>query len=833
VFLVVFLESLAVWFLGLLTVDAALQGTMHSVIIRLGLNYFTAVSVLSRLEAWELEGALGKEFSELIVDMFKNSLAFDGGVLAHLMGLECLFGMRHAESNRESAQGNSDGGAWQIQKSQTIFWVAAPCVWMVGIAVMSLTLFQCYHSFVMWRHWWKRDFLTPLRESAQREFDYYDDDEFIKQYRIWGVFRQKAVYAGICTRFKVVLSDSIPLLVISYFVILPTTLRELVVTLSCEKLGNDASEYRLLSAPDVKCWHGDHLPYAIIAIIGIVVWGVVVPGLLTFNTFHQGEELSVHHGLKTHIGWLSDGYEADFCYWEGIVHLRKLTFILIGIIPDLSRSSELALYQMTSVTAMLVHLTVKPFDNRAGQLLDEIELRGLNFFSYLVVSLQVVLLANPHGADYDLVTIFFTGGILVVSSLLLCTSLQSFEAVFKFCSAGVCGAMVALCYAENIQELREMMAFGLVVLAYSVNVFFILWMLWKITGELSELLVAQVARSSAEKLAQEEKMHDMHLQLSKDAHHPKHHDQEAPLARQPFAALAARLVTGQTTLLGRLKRLLSCANQGSGALINYDHKSGDLVLGLHPETYMHDPNLSAYSRRMLARLGPFLSDDEREFLAESIQDAIVHIIVGCETDNISVDILEFLFRYVFASHYHKKELMGEAGMMEGNNDKDQAPALVWGEQPTTKTMHTSKSKMGAKIGQMMFRDEVFKVGLSADQFMTQMNEITMMGKHHTEELLSGFLERKQADERQRDELGDTKGTWASQAPPLSDQFAAWNPPQGDRAMLQDVGEVEEEEEYPSDLERYPSATIGTTSDQLRADQVLVLRDGLGIVPVAP
>jgi hypothetical protein len=188
----------------------------------------------------------------------------------------------------------------------------------------------------------------------------------------------------------------------------------------------------------------------------------------------------------------------------------------------------------------------------------------------------------------------------------------------------------------------------------------------------------------------------------------------------------------------RLSNCLSCLDaSGSGALIYFDVHSRELVLGLHPETYMHDPSLSAYTRRMLARLGPFLTDEEREFVAMSLHDAIAHIIIECDYDKITVHLLEFLIRYTFASHFHKRELLG------GTHEEDDGEvAMVWGTPKITLTMSVSKLK--TNLVDLMFDHEVFKHGITSTVFQSVLMQITMMPRIEAEELLSKFLEKHAA-----------------------------------------------------------------------------------------
>lgn len=731
VVIVFVLTSFAVWFLAMLTVDAALWGTMHAVIIRLLLSYFTAVSVLARIQPWEIEHAFGDVYSKMITDLFQNSLGFDGGLLVQWMGLECIFGKSYKLASHSTA------AQWPIVKSQTVFWSVAPCVWMPVLGLVSILVFEVYTVFVKCRHCLKKEVIIRLSQM-----DSGDSDAFMRDYRLCGLFRTKAVYGGCRMRFRVVLEDSVPLMSISYFLMIPTLLRQLIITLSCETLGKEATEWRLLAAPEVACWTGDHLPWAIFAIFAILIWGLLLPGLMTLFLWRRRASFGFDACLATRVGWLSDGFESGYVYWEGVVHFRRVVLILIGMWPELSRASELALYQVTGVAATLLHLSVKPYDNRAGELLDEIELYGLNLFQMLVMSMQVVLLADPNGAIYDLVTVFFTFAVLIFSTVLLCSSLQSFNTFCRIAATLVFSFMVGFCFMD--EKFRHPMAFGLVFLAYVANALFVLWAAWKVFGEIGTLIVDESSRMSRKKEEKEQQKRVIQDKLVAEAHSRKKGEAQATSPSQ--MALAFR--DHGTGYLKRMQKLFFSTKSGSGALIHFDAVNGDLVLGLHPDTYMNDPNLSAYTRRMLARLGPFLTDEEREFVSMSLHDAIYHVIVDCDIDKISVSLLEFLLRYTFARHFHKRVLLGE----KDDEEDDEPKPLTWGEQPlrpagspsASMTSKASISNNGPTLLDLMFDDDgpVFKHGMTAVAFQAQLMHITMLPRKVAEDLLHSFIDRR-------------------------------------------------------------------------------------------
>jgi len=719
VVLFIVLSSLGVWILSILSVDAALWGGMHSVIIRLALNYFTAVSLLARLEYWELSPALGEFRAKTLTSIFDISLRFDGGLLASLMGLECLFGKLS-----DDGQSTKDG-QWPIVKNQILFWSLFPVIWISLLMLVSLLAFEVRTRYSRFRAGIRREIIAWWPGAV----DDSDDDAFKADSRFLGLIRDSGWKCACCARVRHVLKDSTPLVVTSYFLSLPTLLRVLVTTLSCEPIGGEEEQWRLLIAPDVACWEGDHLPWAIVAIVAIFIWGCLVPALMTLFLWVKRFTLIGKPQWTSLLGFLCGGYEIRFVHWEGVVHLRRVLFILVGMWPELPRTSELTLYQIVASAAILTHLSFKPFDNRGGELLDEIELYGLCNFLLLATATQLVLLADPDGADYDLIPVMFTGALITISTLLL-----SQKTLDEIVQAALIVFFLALIILSNLGTyMRQMAAFVFITVALVSNLLFILWLLKEVLMESFNNLVEARARSRRKKEEKELGARESQAALAKGSKKRKSSN------RTSQAELDMHYKKEKPMLEKSLEKVFASARPTSGALIRFDAEAGELVLGLHPDTYMHDPQFSAYTRRLFARLGPFLTDEEREFVAMALADAVRHVIVECDYDIIDVRMLEFLIRITFAWKYQRRESMGELEELDGT-----IKPMVWGEDNEEfvgRSMSKSSTEKRSAFFELLFDDKIFKHGMTAADFQEEMHEITTMKEKDVQDLLTRFLNR--------------------------------------------------------------------------------------------
>jgi len=716
--------SVIIWVIAWLSIDAACWSNMHVVIFRLMLNYYAGASVLSRLEEWELEAKVGTGGVGWLVSSLNALFRFDGGVAAHLLGLECWFG----DIARSLGRVGIDEQWFAIQ-AKTLFWIVAPLAWPILLVGFNVCLFEMY---TCWRKNRARRRGGTLGSSSKSNVSRNNDslDSFVNvphAPRLLGLIRTRAVHLSFCRRVPLAVSDSWPLIVVCQFMLLPTVLRQLAVVLTCDSIGEGESKWRLYAHPEVVCWRGEHLHWAGGAIAAVVVWGIVLPGLMAWYIWTRRARLRCDIHLRARIGFVSDGYEQRWAFWEGVIYARKLIIILISIWPDLTRQAEMAWYQVIGVSAVLLHYSCKPFDNRSGELLDRVELYGLCLFLLQVTFVQFVLLADPS-EQYDLLAVLLSCLLISVASLLFVvrSSLVTFYAdtilaVFLF-------ALTVTYWFAGGPPKRELTAFAMLFMAVMLNACFVAWLAFLITKQIIEAVAEILARN---------KMRAEKRSLSKSAPETVHNKlkHSKSIAQAMFSGFFSRVPLPKWFSIKDLwHKIMSAHFDSLGALVWFDTETQELVLGLHPDRFANDKRISSYIRRKLVALGPFLSDEERKFIAMGLRDAFMHLIVECDMNTVHCSLLEFLMRAAFAWHRVQEE--GHHNAIGDETPMDESE----GSLPGRRVSVASDAAEAARFVDMLFDQATFDQGIRAADFQAQLDKFTKMSKEEVARLVDRFLE---------------------------------------------------------------------------------------------
>eukprot|EP00927_Polykrikos_kofoidii_P035472 TRINITY_DN30024_c0_g2_i1.p1 TRINITY_DN30024_c0_g2~~TRINITY_DN30024_c0_g2_i1.p1 ORF type:complete len:937 (-),score=113.32 TRINITY_DN30024_c0_g2_i1:94-2565(-) len=713
VFLVIALECFFVWVLAAMSVNASIWGGLHSVTLRLALNYLTAVSVVARLESWELEAYLGTNFAAIISFLLKILFRFDGGVVVQQMGLVCLFA--------KTSVGAQHHSGWASLKGGTLFWALAPIIWSFAFMLLGVVVIRCHST-------WVRIKRTIGGAKVSTRVHVCEDLEP----RIFGIFRSATSRARGCRQTVMALQDSVPLIVVAVFLCLPTVLRELVATLACERFPDGSrTAWRLLAHPEIVCWEGDHSVYGIFAVLVVVFWGVVVPLSLAVFLRLKRAEIATSRRLRVTWNFVSDGYEPRFAFWEGVVQLRRFVLVVIvGIWPGLTRQAELALYQVIGALALTIHLSGKPFDNRAGELLDRIEQYGLMLFLIIVSALQLVLLARL-GARYDLLPALMTltiGFVCILSFL----GVRGIARILAVIGTGVAVLFVIGTWASDGDSFQRVAAFCVVLLAILINAAYMAWTWFMVFAEAHRAVAASIRRSQSTAKQKDEGAScevTPGMQLALNTRHML-------ASSTPGGTLIPRPTLPETqtgsVFSGIRGVLLSSQSKLEGALIRFDVKTKELILGIDPATALCNPLLSAYAKRQLARLGPFLTDEERKFIAMGFKDALLYIIDDCDINPVNSDMLEFLIRTAFVWRYQKRsaEIASDGGGRTGDKDL--------GRVTSSKADKMSAQVVAPTFGELLFEDGTYATGMTAVDFQAELQRITTMSVEEVEALLDTF-----------------------------------------------------------------------------------------------
>lgn len=576
---------------------------------------------------------------------------------------------------------------------------------------------------------------------------------------------------------------------ICHFVIYPTVVRHLLIMVTCEKLGSDSetADPILLAIPDITCFEGEHMTWALASLAGLFVWGLGIPLALYFFLKANKEKMAINVRIRALTGFVADGYESDFFYWEAVVQLRRFAMLFIAVLP-VDRSGELALYQLVSIGSIVLHLNAKPFDNRAGELLDKIELYGLLNFFLLVSVMQVIFLVDMS-SRMDMLPAFVTGLLVFFAAFFVKRNFLGHSWIFK--AVGLCYfAGVLVVYSLGSEgELRQLAIFLFFMLAATLNLYYVLWValraLQQIRKSAADAFIA--SRTAAKEMPAEESPTGGSPtraggRRSSGGSSPGGRGGRSPKGRGSVLrgstsmldqALDRNAGAETTGFLSKIQAFLAKSEgKSQGALIRYEPGTNELILGLHPDTYMNDPHLSAYARRTLARSGPFLTDQEREYVSMALKDCLQHVIVSLASERVNVGLLEFLCRLAFAWKFRKQELGKEKEEGVGENSTALTNKVNFGgsqtimvapnpapkvhdEEPGTGSI-TAVGGLVAKMAgakwrrkaqnnltRMMFDQATFENGMTAADFQSELQQVMNMSKRKFDEIFKDFMTVKE------------------------------------------------------------------------------------------
>ena len=156
-------------------------------------------------------------------------------------------------------------------------------------------------------------------------------------------------------------------------------------------------------SPDIEYFHGRHLPYGIVALICAVFIAIGLPFLLTFEPFlnHKFNFTKIKPLLDQFQGCYKDKYRCFAGYYM-ICRLLIMTIVIV----DTSNNAVISYSLITACGIIdLIHLLIKPYNNKFINQLDGVILHIIIFISALplfddfrsplVITLAFILLFLP------------------------------------------------------------------------------------------------------------------------------------------------------------------------------------------------------------------------------------------------------------------------------------------------------------------------------------------------------------------------------------------------------------------------------------------------------
>ncbi|SBT75518.1 cysteine repeat modular protein 2, putative [Plasmodium ovale] len=248
-------------------------------------------------------------------------------------------------------------------------------------------------------------------------------------------------------RIQNFLEDMIPMYVTLLFFIHAKTTYFMLTLLDCKAIYyNDKFVEQYMSyAPSVKCdLSKGYAKFFILGISGMVVWGIGIP-IMSYLVLYKNRKNLHSENILFKYGFLNNGFNFQFWYWETIVFLRKILVLLISTVPIYKTAKVLGttmwLFTVISSFFLTLQMLLQPFDSRNYHILNKLETYSMIAWTITLI-IFVFLAASSATTTVNFYVLLF---------------LLFFNFVF------MAKVLIALCYSyiENLRHFKKMIKFPL------------------------------------------------------------------------------------------------------------------------------------------------------------------------------------------------------------------------------------------------------------------------------------------------------------------------------------------------------------------------------------
>ncbi len=98
-----------------------------------------------------------------------------------------------------------------------------------------------------------------------------------------------------------------------------------------------------------------------VALPGLIIWGLGIPFFAMVLLFKNRKKLSKLE-IKEKYGFLFNGYNIDYYYWEGIIMYRKVILIFISVfISSYGLIAQALSVLFLLIFGIVINLKLKPY----------------------------------------------------------------------------------------------------------------------------------------------------------------------------------------------------------------------------------------------------------------------------------------------------------------------------------------------------------------------------------------------------------------------------------------------------------------------------------------
>ncbi|UKK00779.2 hypothetical protein MACK_000853 [Theileria orientalis] len=372
--------------------------SIHSVVIKIALNYAICTSVINVINFGELKIPMG-------LSKITNSFTkvFDSEDVVYYTSIDCLvrklFKVNHADS---------------------LFYVTLYTAFLpiILLFVVTMLMWVILSIFKIRRY---NDTRTKLALLQQAEIqgmhkiseglrEQYENERLLMIFRYIPLPNQT-----MWLKFRNFIEDMIPIYVTVLFSVHGKITSRMLSLLDCSYIDLGRSfpgKYMLRPAMSVKCslYPSDgYIKYLILGLSGLVIWGFGIP-FLSFTVLYTNRKNLYATSIRMKYGFLHNGFRQDYWYWETIVFTRKCLVLVIGsivIVPSQNYSgSRIWMALVVAIIFLIVQLIYKPFDERDYFVLGRLENHSMIAWTFTLILFSIIIESNFNPL-YNISIIFF------------------------------------------------------------------------------------------------------------------------------------------------------------------------------------------------------------------------------------------------------------------------------------------------------------------------------------------------------------------------------------------------------------------------------------------
>ncbi|CRG93111.1 cysteine repeat modular protein 2, putative [Plasmodium gallinaceum] len=400
--------------------------SVHSIVIKIAVNYFSCMKIFYVMGTSEIYFPINfSSHANYIITNIKKLLKAKKNYGPYCI-LTNYFALSHADAYFYGM----------------VFYAFRPILLAIVLTILMFLVVEIYKHRVRNETKLKLKVIDKIKELGNNKL-YEEIMQELPSERALVLFRYLTIPGD--SKFKRIrnfLEDMTPMYVTLLFFIHTKTTLSMLTLLDCKAIYyNDKFVEQYMSyVPSVKCdLSKNYAKFFILGISGLIVWGIGIP-LMSYLVLYKNRKQLHSENILLKYGFLNNGFNFQFWYWESAVFLRKILVLLISTVPIFKTAkifgTTMWLFTIISSFFLTLQLILQPFDSRNYHILNKLE-------TYSMVSWTITLM------------------IFVFLTISNCTATINFYILlfllfFNFIF--IAKILISLCYSyiENLRHIKKM-----------------------------------------------------------------------------------------------------------------------------------------------------------------------------------------------------------------------------------------------------------------------------------------------------------------------------------------------------------------------------------------